>query len=91
MYSFLLHKSSWNYESDVQYYITAIVSLLSSFTVWAEKFWEHPYRHHSISLLSKSFLNIFTEPKISNCKDQTINGLNIYLLFDLLRRQKSIL
>ena len=42
-------------------------------------------RHHSISLLSKSFSNII----FANCKDQTINS-NIYLLLELLGRQRSI-
>ena len=28
--------------------------------------------------------SFYTEPKITNCKDETINHWNIYLLFDLL-------
>ena len=53
-------------------------------------FIEH-FQHYSISLLSKSFSNIiFTEPQITNCEEQTINHSNIYLLFDLLGRRKSI-
>ena len=44
------------------------------------------FRHHTISLLSKSFSNIV----FANCKDQAINNSNIYILFDLLGRHKSI-
>ena len=47
-------------------------------------------QHHSISVLSKNFSNIFTEPKEKKYKDGTINLSNIYLLFDLFGRQKSI-
>ena len=38
----------------------------------------------------KFFKHIFTEPKIANCKDPTINHSNIYLIFDLIGRQESI-
>ena len=44
----------------------------------------------SISFSSKSFVNIFTEQKITNWKDDTINHSNIYFLFDLLWCQKGI-
>ena len=45
------------------------------------------FRHHSISLLSKSFSNIvFTEPNIKNCKDQKVNYSNISLFFYLMER-----
>ena len=48
------------------------------------------FRHHSISLLSKSFSNIvFTEWNIKNCKDQTVNYSNISLFFYLMERHKS--
>ena len=38
----------------------------------------------------KFLKHIFTEPKIANCKDPTINHSNIYLIFDLIGRQESI-
>ena len=44
------------------------------------------FGHDSIPLLRKRFSNII----FANCKDQTINNSNIYLLLDLLGRQKSI-
>ena len=46
--------------------------------------WHRRFTVLSISLSDKSFGNvIFYGAKITNCKDETINLSNVYLLFDL--------
>ena len=53
------------------------------------KFWKHSYRRFPASFSSVLSKN-FSEPKRTNCKDETVNLPSIYLLFDLLGHQKSI-
>ena len=90
------HKFHRSYRISIEHKIMVLKPAIKYEIIWYtspkfETILINDFWHHSIYLLSKRFSNIiFTEPKITNFKNETIGHSKTYLLFDLLERQKSI-